>query len=118
MVKRPRIRHIHSAYKHLNDAKVVDYEFGDWRDFFVAPEDKLKVFNSLKIYEFRITIQQDMVQYIIKDIPDVKKIKIFIPQRPPKNTYYCLASADTAQYFRFEKIEMTDFGYHVTLYRR
>ena len=105
-------------YKAMPGAKIVDFEFGDWRDFFVRPEDKFKVFKALKGYPFVVEINGSRSHYIIDHIPDnIAKLKILIPTstRPPKQSWYYIDVEGTIYFYSVEKIEMAAFGYHVTV---
>lgn len=121
-----------SRFEQKSGARLIDFEFGDWRDFFIMPEDKFKSLKRQGGHPFVIEIehfsssdfyQQKPRQYIIKGISkNVKTLKIFLPEKPPKNnTWYYLdvagSKAHSATYFyTLERIKIVQFGYHLTLH--
>jgi hypothetical protein len=110
---RPRIKVIKAMYKELPGAKIVDFEFSNYLEFFLRPEDKFKVLNSMDGYPF--TIEEDYkTRYIIKKVPaNLKMIKIFLPKRPAKSAQFYLDHYIST--YKLKQVELVEFGYHVTL---
>jgi hypothetical protein len=130
--KHPKIRSMISRFEQKSGARLIDFEFGDWRDFFIRPEDKFKSLKRQGGHPFVIEIEnynssdffQDKPrQYKIEGITkNIKMLKIFLPEKPPKNnTWYYLDVKEGKQtsatyFYTLDRIKIVQFGYHLTLY--